>query len=246
MNRSELRAVRRRIQPVFQDPLAALSPRRTIMQTLREPLDHFSIGSRSQRSRMALDALTSVGLDADLSRRHPHELSGGQRQRVALARALVAGPELIVADEPVSALDLPMQTRIIDLVRDLRTRLGVAFLFVTHDFSVVRQVADSVAVLYGGRLVESGPVEHVLENPAHPYTRALLRAIPLADPTRPAPATLAGEPPSLLTPPAGCVFHNRCTDAMPECRENEPRLRAIAEKSTQQDTHKVRCHLWDR
>ena len=246
MSRRELREARRRVQPVFQDPLAALSPRRTVLQSLREPLEHFDIGAPREREHRAAEALSAVGLEPDLMQRYPHQLSGGQRQRVALARALAAGPELVVADEPVSALDLPLQHRIIERIRALRDRLGIAFLLVSHDLSVVRRVADTVAVMYGGRLVEHGPASRVLEQPAHPYTQALMRAIPQPDPEHAPPAVLGGEAPSLLTPPTGCVFHKRCGEALPECVTREPGFSATVGRDFSPGEHRVRCHLWDR
>lgn len=243
MDRAGLRDLRRRIQPVFQDPLAALSPRRDIRQTLLEPLDHFGIGTPAERDQKMRDALEATGLDVALLRRYPHELSGGQRQRVALARALAPGPELVIADEPVSSLDVPMQARIVELIRELRDSRGIAFLFVSHDLAVVRQLADSVAVMYAGRLVESGPVDRIFGRPAHPYTKALLRAVPAADPSKPAPVVLDGETPSPLTPPAGCVFHKRCAEAIGVCAGQEPPDRAIAGTEQGQAEHRVRCHL---
>jgi oligopeptide/dipeptide ABC transporter ATP-binding protein len=243
MDRSGLRDMRQRIQPVFQDPLAALSPRRSIRQALLEPLEHFRIGDRAKREQMVADMIGSVDLDTELLERYPHELSGGQRQRVALARALVSGPDLVVADEPVSSLDVSMQGRIVELIRQLRDTMGVAFLFVSHDLGVVRRLADSVAVMYAGRLVESGPAERVFAEPAHPYTRALLNALPVADPSRPPPRILEGEPPSPLTPPTGCVFHNRCAEAIADCSEQEPADRVMARTEDEQSEHRVRCHL---
>lgn len=245
LDKAGLRDMRRRVQAVFQDPLASLSPRRSIWQILVEPLDHFGIGNREERKNRVTDAIGSVDLETGLLRRYPHELSGGQRQRVALARALVAGPDLVIADEPVSSLDVPLQARIIDLVRGLRDSTGVAFLFVTHDLAAVRRLADSVAVMYAGQLVESGPARRVFEAPAHPYTRALLRAVPAADPSRPAPQVLAGEPPALLTPTAGCVFHKRCAEAIAECSLRNPADRCIAEAEQGNTEHRVRCHLWN-
>jgi oligopeptide/dipeptide ABC transporter ATP-binding protein len=244
-DRHALAAMRRSIQPVFQDPLAALSPRRTVRQTLREPLDHFRIGESGQRDARALEALGTVELDGSLMERYPHELSGGQRQRVALARALVSGPELVIADEPVSSLDVSMQARVVDLIRGLRDRLGVAFLFVSHDLAVVRRLADTVAVMYAGQLVESGPAAAVFEAPAHPYTRALLNAVPAPDPAAPQPRVLGGEPPSPLTPPSGCVFHTRCSEAMPQCAATDPAEHEIAARGNELANHRVRCHLWN-
>jgi peptide/nickel transport system ATP-binding protein len=196
----QLRSARRDIQAVFQDPLASLSPRRTVLQTLREPLDQYRIGHAGERDDRAAAALETVGLDAGLRHRLPHELSGGQRQRVALARALISKPKLIVADEPLSSLDVPSQRRIVELLLELRDRTGVAILFVSHDLSVVRRLADDVAVMYLGTLVETGTADAVFDHPAHPYTRALLAASPLPDPRLPPPSVLSGEPPSALTP----------------------------------------------
>ena len=243
LDRKEVREVRRRVQAVFQDPLAALSPRRSIRQALLEPLDHFRIGTARERRGKVEAALESVDLETRLLDRYPHELSGGQRQRVALARALVTDPDLVVADEPVSSLDVSMQARIVELILELRERLGVAFLFVSHDLSVVRRLADSVAVMYAGRLVETGPAGELFRAPAHPYTRALLAASPVADPKAEAPAVLPGEPPSPLTPPTGCVFHKRCEKALPECAGNEPETCVISDEGSPVE-HRVRCHLW--
>jgi len=252
MQKSRLNEARKNIQVVFQDPLASLSPRRSILQTIMEPLDHFRIGKAADRREKAMAALETVGLDAAVEQRYPHELSGGQRQRVALARALVSGPELIVADEPVSSLDASAQARIIELIRELRQSMGIAFLFVSHDLAVVRQLADAVAVMYLGKIVESAPARQLFSRPAHPYTKALLCAVPVADPRQPTPSVLAGEPPSPLTPPPGCVFHKRCAELIEPCASVEPHECDIngqnsqlsgdgGEKST---GHKVRCHLW--
>jgi len=238
----QLRRARRSIQAVFQDPQASLSPRRTILQTLREPLDHFRLGPRRGRHERAAAALEAVGLDTALLRRFPHELSGGQRQRVALARALVAEPELIVADEPLSSLDVPVQSRIMELVRELSERQGLAFLFVTHDLSVVRRLAHSVSVMYLGELVESAPADSLFAQPAHPYTRALLASVPVPDPDCTAPVALGGEPPSILTPPPGCVFHGRCPERIEPCASVPPRECQPAGLARE---HRVKCHLWN-
>lgn len=240
MNGRGLRQARRSIQAVFQDPLAALSPRRTVLQTLLEPLDHFRIGAAAERSERAVAALTTVGLDAQLRFRFPHELSGGQRQRVSLARALVSEPDLIIADEPLSSLDLSGQARIIELLQELQARLGLAFLFVSHDLSVVRQLADDVAVMYLGQLVETAPAPRLFADPAHPYSRSLLASIPVADPDHPRPVVVAGEPPSALTAPAGCVFHRRCPERIDRCRSDAPDETRV---STTDPDHRVRCHL---
>jgi len=237
-----LREIRRSIQAVFQDPLASLSPRRSVLQTLLEPLDHFRIGSAAERQARAIGALETVGLGAMHLGRYPHELSGGQRQRVALARALVTEPELIVADEPVSSLDVPVRTRIIDLIKDLRARLGLAFLFVSHDLSVVRRLTDDVAVMNLGTLVEAGPAAALFARPAHPYTRSLLASVPVPDPGHASPSVLAGEPPSALTPPGGCVFHMRCPDRIGQCAVDAPAETRVSHSAPD---HRVRCHLWN-
>lgn len=238
--------VRQRIQAVFQDPLAALSPRRTVLQSVREPLDRFRIGPAGGRDASAISALESVGLEPTLAGRYPHELSGGQRQRVALARAIAPQPGLIVADEPVSSLDLSVQCRMVRLIRELVERTGIAFLFISHDLSVVRRLADRVAVMYLGQLVETGPTETVFAQPAHPYTRTLLDAVPVADPSHPPPRVPVGEAPSPLTPPAGCVFHSRCEAALPVCAVQPPEEQHIGERQPGSAGHRASCHLWKR
>ena len=243
---ADSRDLRRRIQAVFQDPYAALSPRRTVRQSLVEPLDHFRMGDRDRRDAMIAKTIESVGLDTTLLERLPNELSGGQRQRVALARALVCEPDLVVADEPVSSLDVPTQKRITDLILELRESLGIAFLFISHDIGVVRRLADSMAVMYAGRIVETGPTDRLLRHPAHPYTQALLQAVPVADPAQPAPRALDGEAPAVLTPASGCVFHTRCSEAFSACREREPaEVPVTDEHGTTSRHHRTRCHLWN-
>jgi peptide/nickel transport system ATP-binding protein len=243
----ELNEARRKIQYVFQNPLAALSPRRTVGQSIREPLDHFRIGDRAKRCARVIQALDQVSLSADAMDRYPHELSGGQQQRVALARALVTGPELIIADEPVSSLDVAVQSRILELIRNLRDDLGVAFLFVSHDLAVVRQLADRVGVMYLGRMLENAPAESLFSNPAHPYTCALLDAVPVADPGRDRRScALTGEIPSPLTPPGGCVFHTRCPSAMERCINTEPAEILITNDHGDKEAPRlIRCHLHD-
>lgn len=237
-----LRAARREIQAVFQDPMASLSPRRTVLQTLREPLDHFRIGAADERGDRAVAALEQVGLDTALRHRLPHELSGGQRQRVALARALVSGPRLIIADEPLSSLDLPSQQRIVELLLDLRDRTGVALLFVSHDLTVVRSLADTVAVMYLGMVVETARASDLFTHPSHPYTRALLASSPAPDPRLPAPVVLPGDPPSALTRTPGCVFHKRCPDRLARCDSELP---PESSPNGRGPNHRVRCFLWN-
>jgi len=240
-DRRHLREVRRSVQAVFQDPLASLSPRRNVLQALLEPLDHFRIGPAGERRLRAIEALEMVGLEAAFAQRYPHELSGGQRQRVCLARALVTRPELIIADEPVSSLDVSVRRRITDLMRDLRDQLGLSFLFVSHDLSDVRQLADTLAVMYLGTLIESGPAADVLGQAAHPYTRCLLASIPVPDPGHPSPAVITGEAPSALTPPPGCVFHKLCPERVERCSIDAPTETTITHRAAE---HRVKCHLW--
>jgi oligopeptide/dipeptide ABC transporter ATP-binding protein len=246
VDRAGDRAARRHIQAVFQDPLASLSPRRSVLQSVREPLDHFRIGAAGARDAAARHALETVGLDPALAGRYPQELSGGQRQRVALARAIAPRPRLVVADEPLSSLDLAVQHRMARLIRDLCDREGIAFLFISHDLSVVRRLADRVAVMVLGRIVETAPVAALFDQPAHPYTRALLEAIPVPDPAHPAPRVPGGEPAPPLTPAAGCVFHSRCEAALPVCEERPPEEQDIGERPPGRPGHRVSCHLWKR
>jgi oligopeptide/dipeptide ABC transporter ATP-binding protein len=202
---------RRRVQMVFQDAAGSLDPRRSVAWSVEEPSAAHGLDTRRGRRARALAALDACGLDPALSLRYPHELSGGQRQRVAIARALVSQPDLLVLDEPTSALDVSVRAQVVNLLVELRARFGLAYLFVSHDLAVVRRVADEIAVMYLGRIVEFGPREQVLRAPAHPYTRALMAAIPelVSAPVAP-PAPLEGEPASPLTPPTGCAFHPRC------------------------------------
>jgi len=241
----DLRDARRNIQLVFQDPMASLSPRRNILQSLIEPLDHFRIGARRQRHSMIAETLDTVGLDQDVARRYPHELSGGQRQRVALARALITQPQLIIADESVSSLDVSVQARILELILHLRETSGVAFLFISHDLAVIQQLADVVGVMYLGKLLELAPAGRLFREPAHPYTRTLLEAIPAPDPGHTKPLVLKGEPPSPLTPPAGCVFHTLCPEAMEQCGRVEPVESCLVKAQASHSGHLVKCHLWN-
>jgi oligopeptide transport system ATP-binding protein len=215
--------LRREIQVIFQDPYASLDPRQRIEDIIREPLDIHGIGTPAERRHKVAELMDRVALSATYARKLPHELSGGLRQRVGIASALVVEPKLIVADEPVSALDVSVQGQIVDLLAELQQTTGVAYVFISHDLGVVREVSDRVAVMYLGRIVEEGTVEQVYDNPEHPYTRALLSAIPPADPTiehRPIP--LSGEIPTPIDPPTGCAFHPRCPLAQPVCASVVP------------------------
>jgi oligopeptide/dipeptide ABC transporter ATP-binding protein len=215
--------LRREIQVIFQDPYASLDPRQRIEDIIREPLDIHGIGTPAERRHKVAELMDRVALSPTYARKLPHELSGGLRQRVGIASALVVEPKLIVADEPVSALDVSVQGQIVDLLAELQQTTGVAYVFISHDLGVVREVSDRVAVMYLGRIVEEGTVEQVYDNPEHPYTRALLSAIPPADPTiehRPIP--LSGEIPTPIDPPTGCPFHPRCPLAQPVCASVVP------------------------
>jgi peptide/nickel transport system ATP-binding protein len=222
-----LRRLRRRMQIVFQDPYASLNPRRTVRQALAEPLFVHGQDSRREIAEKVKAAVAEVGLQRDALDRYPHEFSGGQRQRVGIARALVLDPELVIADEPVSALDVSVQAQILRLLEGLRARRGLSFLFVSHDLGVVRHFCDRVAVMYLGRIVETGPTAEVLDRPVHPYTRVLRHSSPVPDPTaRLALARIEGEIPSPANPPSGCAFHPRCPHAAEQCVQAAPRLEA--------------------
>jgi peptide/nickel transport system ATP-binding protein len=233
-----LRLMRKRLQLIFQDPIASLNPRRCIGDIVAEPLVISGIGDRAERERRVRDVLTAVGLDPDLIwRRLPHEFSGGQCQRVCIARALILEPELVICDEPVSALDVSIRAQILNLLEEMKRRYGLTLLFIAHDLAVVKAVSDRIAVMYLGRLCEVGPTEHVFARPAHPYTALLLEAIPVPDPTIvPATNVAVGEPPSPLDPPSGCRFRTRCPRADGICAEKVPTLRPIA------GGQRVACH----
>lgn len=225
----DLRRQRRNMQYIFQDPFASLSPRMTIGQILTEGLDIQRIGTRAERRERARKALAAVELPADAYDRYAHEFSGGQRQRIGIARALTLEPQFIVADEPVSALDVSIQAQVINLLRDLQLRLGLTMLFISHDLAVVEYICDTVIVLYLGRIMEVAPSAELYARPQHPYTRALLSAIPSPDPSaRHERQILKGDIPSPANPPSGCVFRTRCPHAVEACANVVPELREMS------------------
>ncbi|NSX92440.1 ABC transporter ATP-binding protein [Agrobacterium tumefaciens] len=235
MTPSQLRGIRRRIQMIFQDPFASLNPRQTVRTILTGPLKVHGIGDRARQREIVEAIVAQVGLPTDSLDRYPHEFSGGQRQRIGIARALVLEPELVVCDEPVSALDLSIQAQILNLLVEMKKRLSLSYLFVSHDLSVVRYFSDRVLVMYLGKIVESAPTSELWASPKHPYTRALLAAVP--DPARRKQAApISGDLPSPHDPPSGCRFHTRCPLATDLCREKAPDYTLFGKN------HAVACH----
>ena len=235
---AELTPLRAEIQMVFQDPFGSLNPRMTLFDNVGEPLLVQGMRNRTERTDRVAELLRMVGLRAEFMHRFPHAFSGGQRQRIGIARALATNPRLVVADEPVSALDVSVQAQVLNLLLELQASLKLTFLFVAHDLSVVRHISDRVAVMYVGQLVELAPTDKLFARPRHPYTAALMRAVPVADPRiASADAILGGEVPSPANPPSGCYFHPRCRFAQPRCRAEAPALREIAPGQL------ARCHF---
>jgi len=234
---ADMRAQRRRLQIVFQDPYSSLNPRMTVGDMLAEPLRIHGIASGKAVAGRVAELLAMVGLPATHVRRYPHEFSGGQRQRICIARALATEPELIVCDEAVSALDVSVQAQILNLLEDIQARLGLSYLFISHDLTVVRHITDRVAVMYLGRIVETAPAEALFQRPRHPYTRALLDVIPVpVCNRRDKRAVVEGDVPSPISPPQGCHFHPRCPHAVARCSQEVPMLRPDA------NGHAVACH----
>ena len=240
LSASELWAARQRMQIVFQDPFASLNPRMRVGRIIAEPLVIYGQGDVAERRRQVAELLEVVGLDPRVAERFPHELSGGQRQRIGIAAALALRPSLIVADEPVSALDVSVQAQVLNLLMELRRRFGLTYLFISHDLHVVLHMSDRVAVMYLGEIVEIGPRDAVHRDPKHPYTQVLLSAVPVADPTlRRERIVPRGEVASPLAVPAGCRFHPRCPFAFDRCRAERPTLRDVGAG------HRAACHLHD-
>ncbi|QRM55840.1 oligopeptide/dipeptide ABC transporter ATP-binding protein [Sinorhizobium sp. BG8] len=231
------RSLRKRMQLVYQDPLAALDRRLTIGEQIGEPLEIHGIGSRDERRERVRELMHAVGLRRDQEDRYPHELSGGQRQRVVIARAIACGPELLVCDEPVSALDVSIQAQVVNLLRDLQAQTHVAMVFISHDLKVVRNVSERVAVMYLGGIVEEGASEDIFRKPLHPYTQALVSSIPVPGAALKDRIILEGEPPNPAARPSGCAFHPRCRFATARCKTERPALVAV------DGSRQVACHL---
>ncbi|MBX6353671.1 MAG: dipeptide ABC transporter ATP-binding protein [Thermoflavifilum sp.] len=239
MSKSQMRAMRRQLQMVFQDPYASLNPRFTVMETLSAPLKiHGLYPSPKERERRVHEMLERVGLSPEHARRYPHEFSGGQRQRIGIARALMVEPRLIVLDEPVAALDVSVQSQVLNLLKDLQNEYGYSYIFVAHDLSVVRYISHRILVLYLGQMMEWAETDDLFAHPLHPYTQALLSAVPVPDPDQKRERIiLQGDLPSPANPPKGCPFHTRCPVAMPVCSEQRPTWSEV------RPGHFVACHL---
>jgi oligopeptide transport system ATP-binding protein len=237
--REQMRQLRRQMQIIFQDPYSSLNPRMSVEQIVGEGMVIHRLAYGAERRERTADLLRKVGLSPDHMKRYPHEFSGGQRQRIGIARALAVSPSLIIADEPISALDVSIQAQVLNLLEDLQEEFGLTYLFIAHDLRVVEHISDRVAVMYLGQLVEVAESRELYRNPLHPYTQALLSAIPIPDPTVKRERTiLKGDPPSPLNPPTGCRFHTRCPKRFEPCDRQEPVLREI------QPGHWVSCHLY--
>ncbi|MBE2224830.1 MAG: dipeptide ABC transporter ATP-binding protein [Anaerolineae bacterium] len=242
LKRGEMRKRRRHMQMIFQDPYASLNPRMQVGSIVSEPLNIHNIGNTASRTERVQELLGLVGLNPYFVKRYPHEFSGGQRQRIGIARALATNPSFIVADEPISALDVSIQAQVVNLLDDLKAELGLTYLFIAHDLSMVRYISDRVAVMYLGRIVEMGERDEVYDHPLHPYTQALLSAIPIPDPDVEATRKriiLEGDVPSPVNPPAGCRFNPRCSYATDICRQEDPEFRNLG---TDNRLHMVACH----
>src|SRR5262245_23057023 len=237
---AEMRRLRREIQMIFQDPASSLDPRMTVEQILEEPFVIHKLYPKRERVKKVVELLDAVGLDGSAAAKFPHQFSGGQRQRIGIARALALNPKLIVADEPVSALDVSIQAQIVNLMEDLQSRYGLTYLFISHGLPVVEHISDRIGVMYMGRLVETGLSTEVCRSPLHPYTQLLLSSVPRLDPgPRREGTPLRGDLPSPLSPPVGCRFHTRCPHVMDRCKSEEPQEIHVS------STHRVWCHLME-
>jgi len=238
LDEEQMRVHRRQVQMVFQDPYSSLNPRMRAGEIIAEPLENFGIAEGAEKDRQVIALLEKVGLRKDAAQRFPFEFSGGQRQRLGIARALALNPRLIVADEPVSALDVSVQAQVLNLLMDLQEEFGLSYLFVSHDLAVVEHIGHRIAVMYLGRIVELAPRDRIFAQPLHPYTEALMAAAPIADPkARSARLVIEGDVPSPMNPPPGCHFHTRCPYAEARCKVEDPPLQEIA------PGHVVACHL---
>jgi oligopeptide/dipeptide ABC transporter ATP-binding protein len=242
LDKKSMREIRRDMQIIFQDPYASLNPRMTVADIVGEPLDiHKLAKNKKERNEKVKEILENVGLGAEYMNRYPHEFSGGQRQRIGVARALAVDPKLIIADEPVSALDVSVQAQVVNLLQDLQKEYGLTYLFIAHDLSVVKHISDRVAVMYLGKIVELTDKKELFKNPIHPYTQSLLSAIPEADPKKKKDRIiLEGDVPSPVDPPSGCRFHPRCPKAFEPCSVKEPEFKEYG------DGHFAACHLLDK
>ena len=237
----EMLDFRRRMQMVFQDPYSSLNPRMTIDKIVEEPLIIHKLGNKAEREEKVAEILSKVGIRRDQFKRYPHEFSGGQKQRISMARALILNPEIIVCDEPVSALDVSIQAQVLNLLKKLQDDYNVSYLFISHDMSVVKYISDRIGVMYLGDIVEEADAEDLFAGPLHPYTQALLSAVPEADPDiRKERITLHGEIPSPLNVPSGCPFRTRCRYATEECAMSKPELRTV------DGSHRVACHNYNK
>jgi len=241
LEKTELRDLRKEMQMIFQDPYASLNPRMTVAEIVGEPLDIHDLAQGKEKEERVRELLDMVGLSSKFAKRYPHEFSGGQRQRIGIARALAVDPQVIVCDEPVSALDVSIQAQVINLMEDLQDELGLTYIFIAHDLSVVRHISDRVAVMYLGKIVELADKDDLYDAPKHPYTKALLSAIPVPDPQiEREKIILKGDVPSPINPPSGCTFHTRCPYAEDICKQEEP---SFEEKG---EDHLAACHFTDK
>ena len=248
VSRRELQPLRRQMQIIFQDPYSSLNPRMTVSEILSEPLIIHQVGTAKERAQRVDQLLERVGLSAQMRGRYPHEFSGGQKQRLGIARALALSPQLLICDEPVSALDVSIQAQILNLLKDLQAELGLAYLFISHNLAVIEHSSDEVAVMYLGRIVEQAPREALFAAPQHPYTKALIAAIPLPQVAKPGSPSrqrqvLAGDVPNPAAPPQGCHFHPRCPLASERCRREAPLLRSVDGASHLAACHNISCTL---